>query len=102
MKAVLYLAVLLIPTIGLAADHLVTQKDLNFHPSIKVVAPGDSIKFQNNDNVVHNIVSLTDEFKFNLGEFKPGMVKSIKFDEKGVVDVQCTVHPNMKMTIFVF
>jgi plastocyanin len=85
-----------------AEEYVITQKDLQFHPIIKVVKPGDAVTFKNKDNVVHNIVSLTDEFEFDLGEFKPGMTKSVKFKQKGVVDVQCTIHPEMKMTIFVF
>jgi plastocyanin len=85
-----------------ADEHLIKQKNLKFDPIIKVVKPGDSVKFKNNDNVVHNIVSLTDEFQFDLGEFKPGMTKSVQFKQKGVVDVECTIHPEMKMTIFVF
>ena len=85
-----------------AEEYVITQKDLKFHPVIKVVKPGDSVRFKNNDNVVHNIISLTDEFEFDLGKFKPGMTKNVKFEHKGVVDVQCTIHPEMKMTIFVF
>lgn len=85
-----------------AEEYLITQNNLQFKPAIKVVKPGDSVKFRNDDNVVHNIISLTDEFRFDLGEFKPGMSKSVSFKQKGVVDVQCTVHPEMKMTIFVF
>lgn len=99
-------ALLLIPFLSMnataAEEYVITQKDLQFHPVIKVVKPGDAVTFQNMDNVVHNIVSLTDEFEFDLGEFKPGMIKSVKFKQKGVVDVQCTIHPEMKMTIFVF
>ena len=85
-----------------AEEHLITQKNLKFDPVIKVVKPGDAVTFRNEDNVVHNIVSLTDEFNFDLGEFKPGMTKSVKFQHNGVVDVECTIHPEMKMTIFVF
>jgi plastocyanin len=100
MAALIYSWV--VPLASAAEEHLVTQKDLKFNPIIKVVKPGDSVQFKNSDNVVHNIVSLTDEFEFNLGEFKPGMTKIVKFKEKGVVDVECTIHPEMKMTIFVF
>lgn len=86
----------------LAEEYLITQNDLQFKPAIKVVKPGDSVKFRNDDNVVHNIISLTDEFQFDLGKFQPGMAKNVSFKQKGVVDVQCTIHPGMKMTIFVF
>lgn len=92
----------LFSNICLAEEYLITQNDLQFKPAIKVVKPGDSVKFRNDDNVVHNIISLTDEFQFDLGKFQPGMAKSVDFKQRGVVDVQCTIHPGMKMTIFVF
>ena len=85
-----------------AEEYLITQHNIQFNPIIKVVKPGDIIKFKNNDNVTHNIISLTKDFEFDLGKFKPGMTKSVQFKQKGVVDVQCTIHPEMKMTIFVF
>lgn len=99
---IVLITLFVVSPISAAEEHLITQKDLKFNPFIKVVKPGDTVRFENIDNVVHNIVSLTDEFKFDLGEFKPGMTKSVKFKQKGVVDVECTIHPDMKMTIFVF
>jgi plastocyanin len=85
-----------------AEEFTITQKDLKFNPPIKVIAPGDKVVFKNTDTVVHNIVSLTEDFQFDLGKFKPGMTKTVEFKAKGVVDVECTIHPEMKMTIFVF
>jgi len=96
------LVTILLNNPSFADEFIISQKDLNFNPPIKVVKPGDKVIFKNDDTVVHNIISLTDEFKFDLGEFKPGTSRSVQFKSKGVVDVECTVHPGMKMTIFVF
>ena len=91
-----------LPVAALAQDHLITQKDLKFSVPIKVVKPGDRIVFSNEDSVIHNITSITDWFKFDLGALKPGMKKSVEFSDKGVIDVDCTIHPGMRLTVFVF
>jgi len=80
----------------------VNQKDIKFSIPFKVIKPGDHIIFSNKDNVVHNIISLTEGFVFDLGLIQPGKSKEIRFGEEGVVDVQCAIHPEMKMTVFIF
>jgi len=85
-----------------AEQVIITEKNLKFSTPIKVIHPGDQVVFQNQDNVSHNIVSLTSDFKFDLGILKSGESKAVTFKEKGVADVQCTIHPGMKMTLFVF
>lgn len=103
MKILLASLVLLcLPALSWAQDHLITQKDLKFSVPIKVVKPGDRIVFSNEDDVIHNITSITDWFKFDLGVLKPGMKKSVEFSDKGVIDVDCTIHPGMRLTVFVF
>lgn len=89
-------------THSLAEEHVISQDELKFNPPIKVIKPGDTLTFQNSDTVVHNIISQTSDFEFDLGKFKPGMMKSLKFKSTGVVDIECTVHPDMKMTLFIF
>lgn len=88
---------------AVAEEHMISQKDLQFSRAIKVIKPGDSVTFLNEDTVVHNIISQTKGFQFDLGAFRPGMQRTVKFDqESGVIDVECTVHPNMKLTVFIF
>jgi len=94
---------LIITATGVQAEKIViTEKDLKFSTPIKVIHPGDNVIFLNQDNVSHNIVSLTSDFKFDLGVLQSGESKAVTFKEKGVADVQCTIHPGMKMTLFVF
>ena len=103
MKLLLYvLAVFLFSNeLAFAEKVVIVQKDLKFEPIIKVAKPNDIITFKNEDTVTHNLVSFTKEFEFDLGKIEPGMIKSLQFSEAGVVDVECTVHPNMKMTLFI-
>ncbi|MDH5327538.1 MAG: plastocyanin/azurin family copper-binding protein [Gammaproteobacteria bacterium] len=89
-------------TTAYSEEHIISQNELKFNPPIKVIKPGDTLTFRNSDSVVHNIISQTEEFQFDLGKFKPGMMRSLQFKSKGVVDIECTVHPSMKMTLFIF
>jgi len=103
MKLLLFAVTIFLLAIEVAfADKvLIVQKDLKFEPIIKVAKPNDIIAFKNEDTVTHNLVSFTKEFEFDLGKIEPGMTKSLQFSGAGVVDVECTVHPNMKMTLFI-
>jgi plastocyanin len=100
-----FITILFFPIVNSAAaeEHLISQKDLAFSRAIKVIKPGDQVTFLNEDNVVHNIISQTTGFQFDLGAFKPGMQRTVKFNQKsGVIDIECTVHPKMKLTVFIF
>ena len=103
VNRVVFISLLLLPVLSFSEDHIIYQEDVKFSVPIKVIKPGDNVIFRNQDTVVHNIISLTDGFKFDLGIVRPGKSKSVIFgDEEGVVDIQCTVHPGMKMTLFLF
>ena len=64
--------------------------------SVKV---GDSVKFLNDDPFSHNVFSLSDAKSFDLGSYGQGVSKSITFDKAGTVEVECAVHPDMKLII---
>ena len=38
---------------------------------------------------------------FDLGNFPSGEERSVTFDKPGTVDIECTIHPLMNMTITV-
>lgn len=77
----------------------VVQKDKAFSKKHLVIQQGDRVRFPNQDNVYHNVYSLSDAKTFDLGSYGKGAVKSVVFDEKGMVKVQCAIHPQMEMTI---
>lgn len=82
-----------------AAEIAVDQKDKQFHPQALRIKQGDSVKFVNSDSYFHNVFSLSDPKTFDLGSYPQGQARSVKFDTPGVVDVECAIHPGMKMKI---
>jgi plastocyanin len=82
-----------------AAEHTVSQKGKAFsQPSIKVKA-GDSVKFVNDDAFSHNVFSLSEAKSFDLGTYAKGASKSVTFEKPGKVEVECAIHPDMRMTV---
>lgn len=82
-----------------AAEHVVNQKNRTFQPKKLVVKAGDSVKFSNDDPFSHNVFSLSDPKSFDLGSYGHGQSKSLVFDKAGTVEVECAVHPDMKMVV---
>jgi plastocyanin len=82
-----------------AAEHVVTQKGKSFSTGKLSVKLGDTVKFVNDDPFSHNVFSLSDAKSFDLGSYGQGGAKSVTLDKAGTVEVECAVHPDMKMVI---
>jgi plastocyanin len=82
-----------------AAEHVVSQKNKNFSIKTIKVQAGDSVKFVNDDPFAHNVFSLSDVKSFDLGSYGQGLAKSVVMDKPGTVEVECAVHPDMKLVI---
>jgi plastocyanin len=65
------------------------------------VRVGDTVTFLNLDPVPHNAFSLSQSNPFDTGMLMNGESKSTTFVNPGVVEVECAVHPAMKMAIAV-
>ena len=77
------------------------QRDQTFSPELTVLVKGATIDFPNDDRVFHNVFSLSEPAKFDLGLYKQGDSKSITFRRTGVVDLYCNIHPEMAAKIVV-
>jgi plastocyanin len=84
---------------ALAGEHVVNQKGKAFVQKKLSVQAGDSVKFVNDDPFAHNVFSLSDAKSFDLGSYGQGVAKAVVMDKPGTVEVECAVHPDMKMTI---
>lgn len=82
-----------------AAEHVVTQKSKAFSAKKLSLKVGDSIKFVNEDPFSHNVFSLSDAKSFDLGSYGQGGSKSVVFDKPGTVEIECAVHPDMKLLV---
>lgn len=71
------------------------QRDKSFAPGLLLVRVGDTVLFPNEDAVFHNVFSLTAGNQFDLGVYAQGKSKAVRFQQPGIVDVFCNIHPQM-------
>lgn len=80
----------------------IEQVNKAFTPSWAVVQRGTTVEFPNNDNIYHNVFSLSSGNSFDLGLYNSGGdAKSHTFDEPGAVDIFCNIHPKMAASVLV-
>lgn len=63
------------------------------------VSVGDSISFRNDDPFFHNVYSASRTKEFDLGSYPQGQARKVVFDKEGTVDVECAIHPDMKLRV---
>jgi len=81
---------------------VIEQAGKKFVPSWAVVQRGTAIAFPNNDNIYHNVFSLSSGNSFDLGLYNSGgEPKAHTFTESGAVDVYCNIHPQMAASVLV-
>ena len=81
---------------------VIEQAGKKFVPNWAVVQRGTAIAFPNNDNIYHNVFSLSAGNSFDLGLYNSGGdPKSHTFSEPGPVDVYCNIHPQMAASVLV-
>lgn len=76
-----------------------TQRNKNFEPHLLVVEVGTTIDFPNRDPFFHNVFSLFDGKRFDLGLYEAGATNSARFDRVGVSFLFCNIHPEMSAVI---
>ena len=77
------------------------QKGQRFEPQLLMVPAGSTISFPNADPIFHNVFFLSAAKRFDLGYYPEGQTRIVRFDEPGVVQVYCHLHPNMYAAIVV-
>ena len=82
-----------------AGTFSVGQKNKQFTKKTMVIKVGDKVRFTNEDPFFHNVFSLSPTKTFDLGSYPKGEYRDVTFDTAGKVDVECAIHPHMRMTI---
>jgi len=77
------------------------QRNESFVPHVVAVARGSTVEFPNDDQVFHNVFSLSSTRTFDLGRYPRGASKSVRFDRPGVVQVFCHIHSDMSAIVLV-
>jgi hemoglobin len=84
-----------------AKQRIMEQRKKTFWPRLLAVPPGSTVAFPNYDPLYHNVFSLSATQPFDIGSYKDGQSRSMKFDKPGMVRLGCNVHAQMAAFIFV-
>lgn len=75
------------------------QKNRMFTPHLLVVPVGSSVAFPNADPFFHNVFSLFDGKRFDLGLYEAGSTRSVVFSRVGVSYIFCNIHSEMSAVV---
>ena len=75
------------------------MRSMTFAPSRLEVAAGTTIRWTNNDQLVHTITA--DDGSWDSGPIEPGQTWSRTFAQPGEYAIHCTPHPFMKAIVVV-
>lgn len=75
------------------------QRNKEFEPHLLVVQVGTVVQFPNKDPFLHNVFSLFNGKRFDLGFYEAGSSKSVRFDRPGVSFLFCSIHEQMNAVV---
>ena len=77
------------------------QKNKQFIPHVLAVEVGSVVDFPNHDPFFHNVFSLFNGKRFDLGLYEAGSTRSVHFDRAGICYIFCNIHPQMSAIVVV-
>lgn len=79
--------------------YVLLQKNRMFSPHLLIVSVGSVVHFPNEDPFFHNVFSLFDGKRFDLGLYEAGKTKDVSFSREGLSYIFCNIHPEMSAVI---
>ena len=80
---------------------VILQRNKTFEPHVLAIPIGSTVEFPNKDPFFHNVFSLFNGKRFDLGLYEGGSSNSARFDHTGVSFLFCNIHPEMSAAIVV-
>lgn len=77
------------------------HRNLAFFPIVLPVLKGSIVDFPNTDPVFHSAFSASPSNPFELGIYGQGRDKFVQFNNPGIVEISCHIHPFMRATVVV-
>jgi plastocyanin len=87
------------PAASPASNLRLVQKNKSFQPHILVVQAGSVVDFPNRDPFFHNVFSLFEGKRFDLGLYEAGTSRMVRFDRPGISYIFCNIHPEMSAVV---
>jgi hypothetical protein len=75
------------------------QKNRTFIPHLQVIPVGSVVDFPNADPFFHNVFSLFEGKRFDLGLYEAGSSRSVTFSHEGLSYIFCDIHPEMSAVV---
>ena len=75
------------------------QKNKSFQPGLVVIPVGGKVEFPNHDPFFHNVFSLYEGKRFDLGLYESGTTRFVQFDKPGISFIFCNIHAEMSAVI---
>jgi hypothetical protein len=75
------------------------QKNRSFAPHLQVIPVGSVVTFPNTDPFFHNVFSLFEGKRFDLGLYEAGSSRSVTFSREGASYIFCNIHPEMSAVV---
>jgi plastocyanin len=75
------------------------QKNKSFQPSLLVIPVGGKVEFPNRDPFFHNVFSLFEGKRFDLGLYESGSTRVVEFDKPGISFIFCNIHAQMSAVV---
>ena len=75
------------------------QKNRTFTPHLQVIPVGSVVDFPNADPFFHNVFSLFEGKRFDLGLYEAGSSRSVSFTREGLSYIFCNIHPEMSAVV---
>jgi len=75
------------------------QKNKSFQPGLVVIPVGGKVEFPNRDPFFHNVFSLYEGKRFDLGLYESGTTRFVQFDKPGISFIFCNIHAEMNAVV---
>ncbi len=72
-----------------------------FEPASMVIPLGSTISFPNQDEILHNVFSVSPQSSFDLGIYGEGKSADYRFKKTGLALINCNVHQSMQANVLV-
>ena len=84
---------------GVRRNYRMVQKNKQFDPHLLVVPVGSLVQFPNHDPFFHNVFSLFEGKRFDLGLYESGTTRVVQFDKPGISFIFCNIHEQMSAVV---
>ena len=88
-----------LPTAQPSNPPRLVQRNKSFAPHVLIVPVGSVVEFPNRDPFFHNVFSLFEGKRFDLGLYEAGSVRNVVFDKPGISYIFCNIHAEMSAVV---